>query len=70
MAKERLRVAQVDGQVLERIHALENELGACVVAYQPKPQPDAAKLSADQVQRLRQAEEDLDVVLIAYACGE
>ncbi len=61
-----MQVAQVDEQRLNRVRSLENELGTCVVAYEPGPRP--AQLSQEQLRRLQAVEKELGIVLVAYAC--
>ncbi len=66
MAAHSMRIAKVDEGRLDRLHAIEDELGTCVVAYEPGPRP--ASLSAEQLQRLKAAEQELGLTLVAYRC--
>ncbi len=66
MASRSMQVAQVDERLLARLRALEDELGTCVVAYEPGPSP--AELPPEQLQRLKAEEQSLGVVLVAYRC--
>lgn len=64
MKATQLKAAELDAQNLAQIQALEDELGAYVVAL--KPESPYAPLSAEQVQRLQRLEQQLGVVLLAY----
>jgi hypothetical protein len=61
-----MKVADLDEQSLSKVQALEEEIGACVLALEPKVK--LMDLSEEQLERLRSAEEDLGVVLMAYEC--
>jgi hypothetical protein len=67
MAAPHLKVAQLDDARLTRLRALEQELGACVVAVEKDTR--FADLSEQQLKRLQAGEKDLDVVLLAYECN-
>lgn len=58
------RPADIDDTKLKAIKGLESELGKTVVAVETPPEP--AAMTPAQLDRLRQAEEDLGVVLVAY----
>ncbi|MCC6555149.1 MAG: hypothetical protein IT372_19465 [Polyangiaceae bacterium] len=61
-------VKQIDDpQKIEKIRALEQDLGGIVVVLEPKL--ELAKLSKEQMDRLRAVERDLSVVLVAYDTG-
>lgn len=64
MTARRMEVADLDAQHLDKLHKLEEELGAYVVALQPRY--PLADLPPEKVGRLQQAEKDLGVVLLAY----
>ena len=53
-----------DPQHLEKIRALEQELGIVLLALEPRFYP--ATLSKEQQERLRALERELSVVLVAY----
>jgi hypothetical protein len=59
-----LKIAQLDAAQVERIRALEKEIGGVVVALEPAQQ--LANLSGEQVQRLQAVEQQMGVVLLAY----
>jgi hypothetical protein len=59
-----VKYPQLSGQQLERLRALENELGKVVVAVQP--QSSIAELSPKDLNRLQQAEQELGMILLAY----
>lgn len=60
-----MHIAKLDDRALQQLHALENQLGASVVALQPDP--GYADLSDEQLKALQAAEQALGRVLIAYA---
>lgn len=62
----RMRIADLDDQSLEKVRALEEEMGACVLALKPKVK--LMDLSDEQLKKLKSAEEELGVVLMAYDC--
>ncbi|MFO7740724.1 MAG: hypothetical protein R6X31_00265 [Anaerolineae bacterium] len=62
----RMRIADLDDQSLEKVRALEEEMGACVLALEPKVK--LKDLSEEQLEKLKSAEEELGVVLMAYDC--
>ena len=64
MAKRRMTVAKLNDEELARLQAMEEALGALVVALEP--QYKMADLSEDQVSQLREMEESLGVLLLAY----
>lgn len=59
-----VRYANLDQDRLARLQALEEDLGAYLVAYEPRNR--LAELSPDQLNQLRSLEEQLGVILIAY----
>lgn len=62
----RMKIADLDGDSLAKLQALEQEIGACVLALEPKVK--LTDLAGDQLERLQTAEEELGVVLLAYDC--
>ncbi len=62
----RMKIADLDEASLARVRALEDEIGACVLALEPKVK--LRDLSEQELERLRAAEEELGVVLMAYDC--
>lgn len=66
MAETRMRIAQLDEKRLSRLHALEGELGLCLVALEREFR--LADLSKEQVKKLQDAEKEMGVVLLAYEC--
>ncbi len=62
----RMRIADLDHTSLARVRALEDEIGACVLALEPKVK--LRDLSKQELERLRAAEEELGLVLMAYEC--
>jgi hypothetical protein len=63
VAMQNVRIAPLDSAKLDRVRALEDELGASVVAYEPTLY---AGLSDEQVRRLQTLEQELGVVLVAF----
>jgi len=64
MTAQRARFAELDKSHLAKVHALEEELGAWVVALQP--QIKLSDLSQQKLERLQAVERELGVVLLAY----
>lgn len=56
--------AKLDDSKVNEIQSLESELGKTVVAVEPYPEP--ADMSPQQLDKLKKAEENLGVVLVAY----
>ncbi len=67
MDKPQMKVAQLDQARLEKVHALEKELGVWVVALEPEVQ--LADLSMEQMKKVQVKEKELGVVLLAYKTG-
>jgi hypothetical protein len=65
MHRSEIKVAQLDDKHLAKISALESEIGAVVVAYEPSYKP--AQLTAEQVAKIREIEAELDLILVAFA---
>ena len=61
-----MKIAALDHDGLDKVQALEKEIGGCVLALEPKV--TLKELSADQLAKLRSAEDELGVVLMAYEC--
>jgi len=59
-----LRPAELDADALQKVHALEEQLGCPLVAY--SPENSYAPLSAEQVAEVQRMERDLGVQLLAY----
>ena len=59
-----LPVAKLEGEALDKVKALEAELGKVVVAYQPAPR--FAHLTPEQMQKMQQLEVELGIVLLAF----
>ena len=66
MADYGVRIAQLDEGRLEKLRALEKDLGECVVAVEARPK--FATLSEDKLRRLQTVEKELGTVLLAYSC--
>jgi len=67
MAEEpRMRFADLDNEGLDKVQALERELGACVVALER--QVELLDLDEEELEKLQDAEQELGVVLMAYRC--
>lgn len=56
-----------DPRQIEKIRALEQDLGVVVLVMEPAYRP--AVLTNDQLKRLAQLEQDLGVALVAYEPG-
>ena len=61
-----MRIAELSKEGLNKVRALEEDLGGCVLALEPKV--NLKVLTSDQLKKLRAAEEELGVVLMAYDC--
>lgn len=59
-----MRYARLDREKLARLTALEAKLGSWVVAVEPAV--ELANLSDAEVRELQTAEQELDVILLAY----
>ncbi len=59
-----VKYPQLDGEKMQKLKALEQELGAWVVAVEP--QATVAELPPDKLRKLQEAEKELGVVLLAY----
>ncbi|MDX1686515.1 MAG: hypothetical protein R3248_00895 [Candidatus Promineifilaceae bacterium] len=59
-----LKIANLEEESVARIRALEEELGAHVMAFTPGP--DVASLPPEQVERIKALEEELGVILLVY----
>jgi hypothetical protein len=64
MGEARNKLAKLSEEELQRIHALEQELGKILVAYDPHH--TLATLSAEELKKLQAVEEELGVVLLAF----
>ena len=64
MTDSRMKIAELDQVRLDKVRALEQELGTYVVALEPAV--PLAKLTDEQLKRLQAVEAELGVVLLAY----
>ena len=64
MASPRMKIAKLDDASLEKLRALEEEFGTCILALEP--QYPLAELGPKQLERLQALEKDLGIVLLAY----
>lgn len=64
MSEQRAKIAELSGSQLEKVRALEKELGTWIVALEPQHQ--LAKLSEEQLKRLQAVEKELSLILLAY----
>lgn len=64
MTNSSLQIAELDANGLERLRALENELGSTIIAY--RPESPFTPLDGEQLRRLQELERELGVVLLAY----
>ena len=64
MAEPRMRVAMLDRERLEKVQALERELGTFLVALEREF--SLAELSEEQLKKLQQTEAEMGIVLLAY----
>lgn len=60
----KIRIANLDQDVLDKIKGMEEELGCPILALEPYFSP--AQLNDQQVQKLKSLEAELGVVLLAY----
>lgn len=65
MAVESYKIAtNIDASSIAKIRNLENELGACILALEPRY--PVKQLSEEDLKKVQQLEEELHVVLLAY----
>jgi hypothetical protein len=64
MHRSEVKLAQLEEDRLAKINALESELDAVVVAYEPSYRP--AELSEAQLTKLRAVEAELNLILVAF----
>lgn len=57
---------KLDEAALAKLRTLETKIGNCVVAV--KKQNKLADISAEQLEALQSSENELGVILLAYAC--
>ncbi|MCP4426689.1 MAG: hypothetical protein GY803_19525 [Chloroflexi bacterium] len=63
-----VRYARLDREKMAKVRELEESLGGWVVAVEPIA--TLADLSAEQLQAVKEIEDDLGVVLLAYRSDE
>jgi hypothetical protein len=61
-----MEFADLDEESMNKVRALEEDIGGCVVALQRRI--SLRDLSPEQLDKLQSAEEELGVVLMAYEC--
>ena len=61
---QRVKIANLTKAQLEKVRALEEDMGTWVVALEPKFR--LVELPEEQMKRLQSAEKELDLVLLAY----
>jgi hypothetical protein len=59
-----VKYADLDRQQMEKLKALEKDLGSWVVAVQPQAQ--VAELPPEKLRQLQEAEREMGVILLAY----
>ncbi len=59
-------IKKLDQTGLDKIKALENKLGVCIVAVENSPKP--AAISDTQLRELQSMEKEIGAVLVAYQC--
>ena len=64
MPTPRIRIAKLDAETIDKIQAMEEELGHSIVALEPFYPP--ANLTDAQISKLKSLEQELGVVLLAY----
>ncbi len=62
----RMEFADLDEESMSKVHALEEDIGGCVVALRRRI--SLRDLEPEQLEKLQAAEEELGVVLMAYEC--
>lgn len=67
MQQPRTRTGWLEGESLNTVRALEDELGSCIVVWKAGRRP--ANLSPEQLRRLQERERELGVILLAYDCA-
>jgi len=61
---QRVKIASLTKAQLEKVRALEEDMGTWVVALEPEFR--LVELSEEQVKRLQSVEKELGLVLLAY----
>jgi hypothetical protein len=61
-----MEFADLNEDQMEKVRALEEDIGGCVVALQRRI--SLRDLSSEELKKLQETEEDLGVVLMAYEC--
>ncbi len=64
MPTPKIRIAKLDNETIDKIQAMEAELGYSIVALEPYYLP--ASLTTSQMDKLKFLEQELGVVLLAY----
>ena len=64
MNASNMSFAELDRDTLEKVRALESELGTGILAVKPALKP--ADLTPEQIEKLKAKEHELGVILLAY----
>ncbi|HML21469.1 MAG TPA: hypothetical protein PKD09_07475 [Aggregatilinea sp.] len=64
MNASNMSFADLDRDTLEKVRALESELGTVILAVKPALKP--ADLTPEQVEKLKAKERELGLILLAY----
>lgn len=64
MKLAQLRYARLDREKMAMLHELEGKIGTWVIAVEPAA--TMTEISADQLKKLKELEEELGVILLAY----
>lgn len=59
-------IRKLDEASLSKLREMERKLGCCIVAIDPPQEP--AILSRGDLKKLQNLEEDMNAILLAYAC--
>lgn len=59
-------IKKLDDASLNKLWALENKLGCCIVALEQQPRP--MQLSGAQLKELQAMEKEIGAILVAYRC--
>jgi hypothetical protein len=64
MKLAQLRYARLDREKIAMLHELEGKIGTWVIAVEPAS--TMAEINEDQLKKLKELEEEMGVILLAY----
>lgn len=64
MGRSRIKLANLDDRSVEKLRALEADIGKLVIAYEREHR--FADLTPEQIEKVQALEEELGILLLAY----